>query len=615
LDNQVGELRIKLAGYVIFAVGLILVIGNLFYCYPLITGKIFRPGRADGFYVSFPSYLFDTQKWLLSDVPKGRIIEYPDDEITQFSWGYRGIESILNLFSSSDSLFLPLNATSGEIAKLVKRYYLDIKRGAIESSQNLAYKMRAEYLFEKKDVNSLGLDLPERIKNLPVKNFSDEWFFYKLLKVTPPKIYPVNEFYTSYPFAKADEVVSVLPGQVALINPEDSIVKKSDDLLKDSGQIILAENSQAKDFYDFSSSDPNLANRLIDRDLNEVNFMFSVPADDYYQPVLESYSLGDYGLSDLGNLRIEIDDQEDHWKQNYASDSYVYFDKVFIKKGDHKITLTIDNKNLVSGGDFQGNTKINESSHGEKKVAYSILAEAENKYLGILNTGKANVSADFVVSDFDPLVPYNVQFKYKQTYGNNALVLAGQNNKNTLLKTEEERLPNYPEWNVFNFYYDPVKADSEMKVMLSAPFTNDPLGTKVSYDDLAVFKVFMNNLMFVKEQKTKIDLPEVNYQEISPTKYKVSVKNANGPHVLIFSENYSPGWQVTGTDKVSKNFIINHFSVNMFANAWYLADTPKDYELEINYRPQKLFDLGAGVAILTVIFSIAIVIKNKVKEK
>ena len=62
---------------------LILVVGNFFYNYPLVTGKIFRPDKKDGFYINFPDYVFEARDWLKIK-EDGRIIGYPSDEIENF---------------------------------------------------------------------------------------------------------------------------------------------------------------------------------------------------------------------------------------------------------------------------------------------------------------------------------------------------------------------------------------------------------------------------------------------------------------------------------------------------------------------------------------------------
>ena len=65
-----------------------IIIGNFFYSYPLISGKIFRPGRPDSFYVQFPDYVIQSKDRLIN-ASEGRIVSYPDREMENFEWGYR----------------------------------------------------------------------------------------------------------------------------------------------------------------------------------------------------------------------------------------------------------------------------------------------------------------------------------------------------------------------------------------------------------------------------------------------------------------------------------------------------------------------------------------------
>jgi len=149
-----------------------------------------------------------------------------------------------------------------------------------------------------------------------------------------------------------------------------------------------------------------------------------------------------------------------------------------------------------------------------------------------------------------------------------------------------------------------------------------------------------------------INLPQITLVKINPSKYKIRVEKATLPYYLVFSTNFHPGWkaylkplddQIDYSNVVDHNFDgqireasvpfsfirkdflqtlpltpipeDRHLIANWYANAWYIkpedAGGAKDYEIIIEYWPQRLFFLGAGVSLATLGVSIFIVIKKR----
>lgn len=582
----------------------VLVIGNLIYSYPLITGKIFRPTRVDGFYIKFPDYVYDAKKWL-DENKDGRIIGYPDDEIEKFRWGYRGIESLLNLLSRNETLFSPLNVPDSPVALLIKEFHLKLKRGQIEAASSIARKMSVEHLFEKKDQDSLTLELSPIVKNFPKTNFG-EWNFYEFPERTLPKIYLSKNIMLGETSKKNEtKMLGILEDREIFASGDDSEIKKIQQTDNITGRVILTQNSQQMDLNNFVSSPSILKNRLIKRNLTNILFTFQVLRSSIYIPILERYRLEDFGINPSENLIVKLDGMETFWEIMKATDSYVYYKPFEMSVGNHSVEFKLSNNNLISGGEFESE-KFEKVGSGEFS-----LSEGPEKYLSLLNKGEQDISVTFSVNMFDPLTAYLVQYRYKQIYGNNGLVLVGQNTPTTLVKTNVERLPNYPEWNNFSFYYDPVKTSSVMKVNVVAPQTKDPLGTKVLYDNIEVFKVFTNNLLF-KEQSQHNSSVDLNFNKISTVEYEGMVLGEESSHVLVFSENYSPNWQLEliDIDGAKIDAETPHFSANLFANAWYIKDVPESYKFKIYNKSQRLFWAGMGFSALTLILGLTIFLKD-----
>lgn len=610
--------RLRIIKIIVYLGGIILIAGNFLYNYPLITGKIFRPGRADSFYVNFPNYIFEAAKWLEKSSDKGRIVVYPDDEIENFKWGYRGIESILQLIVNRETLFASINAPDSPVNNLLKEFYIRLKKGEIDTAVKIAVKLSASVIFEKKDQRSLSLSLlPEKMVDFTVKKFSD-WVFYSIPeKRLQPKIYSVSNLNYVFPYSKASTAISILDKNSQIVNPDDSEVKKITNASGIIGKVIVADNFQAKTFRDFSLSPSNLANRIISRDLSKAEFGFEIYDEGLYQPVLERYRLESFGINPNSALTLWLDGNEVNFEVEKSTDAFVFYKPVKITKGTHKAVISLFNNNLILGGDFESGEVFTKGGYGEGRVAYEIKKEGGNNYLSIANYGKTGASANFNVSDFDPFFPHYVEVGYKQIYGNNGLVVPEQNTKTTLVKAQNERLPNYPEWGKISFYYEPVLTESEMKIFLVSPLTPDPLGTKILYDNLIVKRVFTNNFSFVSRG---VDLPiisDVSFSMISPVSYRGIVDGATGPHILTFLESYSPNWKITVYDSEGKKLNIKprHFSINLYANAWFFEDMPGNYSFKIYYKPQIFRNIGVFISCLTLILSVGFYIYRKYAHK
>ncbi len=122
-----------------------------------------------------------------------------------------------------------------------------------------------------------------------------------------------------------------------------------------------------------------------------------------------------------------------------------------------------------------------------------------------------------------------------------------------------------------------------------------------------------------KEQLTllnnlKLDpnhLPIISYKKINQTKFLVTVKKATSKFLLIFSETFSRGW------KTSPNLEDSHLRANGFANSWIVD--PKDigstdFEILIEYYPQKMSNIGYAIAGFTFLLSVAYFIYVKSKK-
>lgn len=593
--------NLKVKDYIVYLLATILLVGNLFYSYPLITGKIFRPGRHDSFFVKFPDYVFESQKGLIDTSRSGRIIGYPDDEIEKFDWGFTGIESILGLTGDYETLFSSLNSPNAPISQVIKDFYLNLKKNQLSAAENLLAKLNAKLIFEKHDQQSLSPRFPLNFLNEELSVFG-KWTFHRVAESDETqKIISAQDVYFGSPLDKLTKILQVMKKDDVLLNPKDTEVAKIKDLVQFGRNVVVAKNSQSESLYDFLYSPSKLSNRLVSRSLSSVEYLFDIPEDGFYNPTLERYKIEEFGLS-TEKITTVVDGVSQEWISENLNDSHIRFGRFWFTKGEHVVRINLNSKDLVQNFIFEGKGQFTEEPN------------EGGSYLSILNKSEQDIFASFPVDLFDPMASYFIQFKYQQVYGNNAQILMSQSTPQTLVKSVIERLPNYPEWNDFSFYFEPVKTNSSLSVKLVAPWTKDPLGTKVFYDDLSIHKVFDNELILVQQKEEQPVSPSVSVTKKSPVLYEAEVKGAKSGHVLIFSENYSPEWKISLETDLEKKAIFNplHFSANAYANAWYIEGTPENYKVKIYYKRQILFSLGM---FLTFTAALTILVINYLKTR
>ena len=565
-----------------------ILISNMLYNYPLVTGKIFRPASKDNFYIKFPGYVFDSKSWLLS-APEGRVIGYPDDEIERFDWGYNAVETVLSIFSERETLFSSLSDTEAPLALLMKQYNLGLKKREVGASYSIASKLNVRHIMDKADQSSLAPQLPDGIKALDSTTFG-QWSFYKIPdSVYTPKIFTSAGTYFVYPFERADSAATLIPGKDLIISPNDSVINTVENLQNAGGRVVVATNTQDREANDFFVSPNTFSSRAIERDLSNAVFVFDIPADDNYKIVLENYKLFDFGITAGADLGVLLDGKEVVLKAEKTDDSYVYFAPVSLTSGRHEISVGLKHENL-----------------------------AKKTTLPASDTRSKNALAVYSIDNFDPMLNYLIKLNYRHISGDYPALIVEQHTATDPVKRKTEYLPLFPETIPFGFFFDPVRTDSTAKLIIETPYLTDPLGTRIEYSDVVINKVFSNKLMLVRENNPEVlSAPEVKFDKVSAVEYRGSVMAGDKPHVLVFSENYSPDWEIemTGAGGSSVPTRPLHFSVNLYANGWYIAGAPKDYTFRIYYKPQRVFYAGLAATGMFILSSAAYFVWETVKKK
>lgn len=151
----------------------------------------------------------------------------------------------------------------------------------------------------------------------------------------------------------------------------------------------------------------------------------------------------------------------------------------------------------------------------------------------------------------------------------------------------------------------PDEKVQEQQVGFCGPYlTLDLLKEKTS---LKIYEIIHPLVIFVSEKQTTSSVrPEISFQKINPTKYVTAIKGANQPFILSFSEAFDARWQASVNGKSLKN----HFIINGYANGWLIEKTG-DYQVVIEYRPQKIFFLGCSLSGLTFLSSLVYLMRKR----
>ena len=131
-------------------------------------------------------------------------------------------------------------------------------------------------------------------------------------------------------------------------------------------------------------------------------------------------------------------------------------------------------------------------------------------------------------------------------------------------------------------------------------------------DKIEIHEIFSPIIVSTKESATiqKKDVV-INYEKINPASYLVTVKAAEEPFILFFNERYHPMWRLL--EKGSSGELLNyqfanenHFIIDGYANGWVI-NKKGDFDLVLEFLPQKLFKKGVFISSAGLISVLAII--------
>ncbi|HUW22022.1 MAG TPA: hypothetical protein VMW41_05170 [Candidatus Bathyarchaeia archaeon] len=266
---------------------------------------------------------------------------------------------------------------------------------------------------------------------------------------------------------------------------------------------------------------------------------------------------------------------------------------------------------------------------------------AQELFLTIKGVSENLVDENLRIKGYLPNSIYRISFDYKAPLGGSFFVAegeAGEVAKTYLSPTNEE-------FRHFEMFF---KSSSEAEIA----FAHLSIST-AQEKDLAIERIFQPEVILRLKDignqalDTRKAIPKITFAKINPTKYRVKVEGAVNPYTLIFSESFHEGWKVyidkTQNSKLKtqndygqvvasyfdgeikegthKNIFFDrntfetlrskpiseerHLLVNGYANSWYITpadvDGRENYEIIVEFRPQRLFYIGLFISGMTLV--------------
>lgn len=564
--------RFRLAGIL----GFLFLIPYGIYNYPLITGKIFRPDK-EGFYVKFPVYVFDAKRWISKNgTSERRIISYPDDDLESFSWGYKGTESVLSLFSDREVVAPSFNISSKTFAFLLKDFYSHIKRGEYESAISVANFFSADTIFYKKDSPTLSPPITDEIKKFVSQTIFGDWVFMKANSEQNDKIYSPTTIYNNLSYA--DDTVF----QVPLLAKGAAIVNGTVDT-----QIPLIPGSEN---YLSLLRAYTLGGTNEDLDTTR-HYEFTLPKDGVYDFAIEKLYV------DKNTIIPKIDSINMNRSLVSETDGFIKIGPMGLKKGTHVLEIVYpDPPNLLDTYDF---SSFVEGAPLRKEE----LPNNPQKTLMAFSFLERDQVIKLPVGKFNPFLRYAIGFDYKYVYGSVPIFDIVQSAPTAPVKTH----PIYPgssmDWASRYEIFRPVETASKLELLIKLGPNKLGNRSKMFFENIFVKRIYDNKVFVIeKEDKSSGDLSTIEFRKVSPVKYEVK---AEGGTILVFLESYSKGWSLRSKDSKSEAVPL-HFTVNGYANGWYIPENLGVSDYIIYYQPQRLYLIGVLISVVIALSTFAL---------
>ncbi len=371
----------------------------------------------------------------------------------------------------------------------------------------------------------------------------------------------------------------------------------------------------------------------------------------------------------LNNLRSEI------WMTTENTDEKLFFN--INEDGNYSFNIknspTPPSKILIDGTEYikvkdiqltKGTHKLELIYPQPDNLLVADNASSSGEF--VLNYGEKKT---FAVKSFDYKNTYLIKFEYKVSEGKAPNIILAQDNDQkdwdgNYSRTLNSVLNGDGKWHTFEYAFTPnLGAKNAFLQFYSSGF--DYSQSKFSIENFNIINTFVPDVYLIKNINPVQNLiPGITFTKINPTEYILNISDAQKPFILNFGENYDNGWKAyivqsrnfrqersspdaaklksknknivasyfNGKIKelgpennfIDNNFIStlfsksvseeNHLKTNGYANGW-IIDKKGDYDIIIQYWPQRLFYLGSTISFFSVVSLLIILVFKAISHE
>ena len=653
--------RFKNVVNIIGAAVFILVLG---VAWPLVTGDHY-PGRRGVLAPSktkIPSYWFDAADWFRGKEDEGRVLVFPDNPDWNrsgipYAWGYDsadvgpflltvpwvernngyyGLPVLSDNVSKTiyravnEGYLSPSKITSVlpllNVSRILQRNDVDLKRVGILAGNYSPEHMRTVLQ------SQVGLSLEKSFGELDVYRLDQSKYLEKIY--VPKKIDCLSgdSRMINYPLEFAAETktalfseesnrffdkracgdnyvipVELLKGKSALVSElyppsfGGKLTRLSYDkgnfdsqvISQDNSRIFLAQVREGGEYFLYferrDSShyllDPNIIVRSLDRQ-NQV-----VEAEE--SPDVPSFpALGFFGKYNLESGEYLIEFSDPIYENLVGNDSF--------EEGPWKNNL-VETPNRLSTDAYSGNYSMS-LGMGQSAAFYTLpqeKIETRSYTLSFYYKIKSSIIPTVLIWENNCSLDHPIWVKYD----------AANDPTCTSNFVIGKTLDLASDWTEYSFDYTPGLTVKQIGIAVAFLDRDGRIvtsGGETLIDSVSFRpKVYGGLVLRMEKNVPQSEGPILAVGKHSPTSYLVSVSKAKAPYYLVFSETFNGGWRATIKDKDSSNEVAaqKHYTVNGYANSWYIEKLG-DYEVWIDYVPQRWFDVLVVVSSLSALASL-----------
>lgn len=536
--------------------------------YPYWSGLVFTSvfPPADnynvGYKVKVPPYYQEADEWLKSQGNNFRFIGFPlGEEGITYQWekGYSGVESGEILFSTPNILF---NTTIPYYSLIVER--LEELLFRTNEFSRITNVLNAKYVMLRSDIDYREREMrnPQsvlvRMGNLPKfkkVNQLGKLEFWENMDWKDRTVY-VGDYLINV--SQQGNISAFLMDSIGDQNVFYSGISDSN---------LQKETISGLIFYPEKITDLQNDNR------SSTNYKFILREQGRYSLLLfKRFLISLANDHEKENIKVYIDNKPLDFQEPVEDGDFVNYGDVELESGVHTVIVESSEKNLVEAPE-------------------------------ILNLTTSQHKAMFNIENFSPFDSYLIRFDFLFKYGT-AFRFAFEQSSDSV--RDGQRIQKYPYFNVIqndgynsNFKHaQGVLTPYRSAESAALIFSSDPLiSFEILIKDIKAQKISRPEVLLkqsVSSVKIK-KLPQISYTKYNPSKYKIFIKGAKDPFILVLSELFNSKWEAKFSDG---SIAEKHFLANFYANGW-LINKSGDFEIILEFIPQKLLDVGKTISVVS----------------